>query len=126
MDEAPLELVERFLLLIDRRECRQVEVALVTQAHDTEIIHFVPCATIENTVSEGEESMILPTELGNGFCRFGSFIEELFEACQLFLFCQPDIVADGLYLLLEAAQTDQIFRLELDDTFLAIFVLNLE
>ena len=99
---------------------------MVTQAHDTEIIHFVACATIENTVSEGKESMILPTELGDGLRRFGGFIEELFEACQLLLFCQPDIVADGLYLLLETAQTDQIFRLELNDTFLAIFVLNLE
>ena len=106
MDETPLELVERFLLLIDRGECRQVEVALVTQAHDTEIIHFVPCATIENTVSKGKESMILPSQLGDRFRRFGGFVEELFEACQLFLFCQPDIVADGLYLLLETAQTD--------------------
>ena len=81
----------------------------------------MPCTTIEDAVAEGEESMILPTELGNGFCRFGGFIEELFEASQLFLLRQPDIVADGLNLLLETAETDEVFGFELDDTFLAIF-----
>ena len=114
------------MFFIDRRECRQIEVALVAQAHDSKVVHFMPCTTIEDAVAEGKEAFVLPTELRDWFSRFSSFIEELLEASQLFLFCQPDIVTDTLYLLFETAETDEVFGFELNDTLIMIFVLNLE
>ena len=86
----------------------------------------MPCTTIEDAVAEGKEAFVLPTELRDWFSRFSSFIEELLEASQLFLFCQPDIVTDTLYLLFETAETDEVFGFELNDTLIMIFVLNLK
>ena len=126
MDEAAFELVKRFLLLVNGGEGRQVEVATVAQTDDSKLIHFLPRTTIEDTIAKGKEAVVLPTELGDRFSRFGGFVEELLEARQLFLFRQPDIVADTLDLLFETAQADEVFGLKLDDTFLMVLVLYLE
>ena len=99
---------------------------MVTQTDDAELIHFLPRPAIEDTIAKGKEAVVLPTKLRDRFCRFGGFIKELLEARQLFLFRQPDIVADTFDLLFETAQTDEIFGLELDDAFLMVLVLNLE
>ena len=77
MDEVPLELVELGVLPIDGGEGRQIEVALLSETHDAEIIHWMPFGVV-NTVAEGEEALALPTELVDLHCGLGGEIKESF------------------------------------------------
>ena len=131
MNKAAFKLIE-LGILVEFGECRKIVVGFgrfwrafrrwVLDSHNAELIHRQPLAVIIYTIAKGEKATSLPTELGDEFSRFCGFIEVLFQFLKLFLFSQPNIVAQGLHFLTEAGKGNKIFLSKFDSFLMTVFV----
>ena len=123
MHEVSFKLIELRVILIYCGECREIEVALLTEANDAEFIDGMPLCVI-HAVSEGIEALSLPTELLYLNGRLGGKIEKFFQCHKLFVLCEPKVIAQSFDALLELRHRHQFVGTQFNDFGLAVNISN--